>query len=75
MNPDNIKKLLQEEIQKLQRSISEAVSSENLKVTVVSNGGIQITGLVIKPDVAPAEITPLFIDTLNKGIKKRLHNL
>lgn len=68
-------KLLQEEVQKLQKSISETVSSENLEVTVVMNGNIQITSLSIRPDVEIPEITPLLIETINRGIKKTSESL
>ena len=67
MNQDNIRRL-QEEVQKLQQSLSETVSSENSEVTVVINGNLQLTALTIKPGAA--EITPLIIDTINRGIKK-----
>ena len=69
MTPQQIKEI-QEKFLQMQKQIQETITSANNEITVVFDGNVQITNLVITSDKSIEQLNPLLIETLNKGIKQ-----
>jgi Uncharacterized protein conserved in bacteria len=69
MTPQQIKEI-QEKFLQMQKQIQETVISANNEITVVFDGNVQITNLVIASHKNIEQLQPLLIETLNKGIKQ-----
>ncbi len=68
MNPQQIKEA-QEKFLQLQKNIQETVTSLNGEITVVFDGNVQITKLVIANNIDTSVLEPLLTETINRGIK------
>ena len=68
MKPQQIKEA-QEKFLQLQKNIQETVTSLNGEITVVFDGNVQITKLVIANNIDTSVLEPLLTETINRGIK------
>jgi DNA-binding protein YbaB len=62
-------KEVQEKFLQMQSQIQETVVSGNGDITVVFDGNVQITNLIVTSNKSIEQLQPVLVETINKGIK------